>query len=240
MNQELKITLDRKDRQKYIDELLAYDGLSHIRENPDAAYCPISLTQTPEAIKPFVLRRQKILGDVLNQAGIIAYDPSTAPFSPDTNLTSLPQEIYLVDSGKIVGARFFVGHNLMASTGFGVESEKATKLNRIAVILQDSRIRISRMQPDRTIYLQYSNFEEQASQFVKVFEMLTHYDPGMGLVGSEPVLVGFKKETGEAVNLEALVYETFPDLKFHYDGQQPTLRMDVVNPGLFYESASAK
>lgn len=232
----LKVILTPQQRQRYVDDLLAKDGLSHVVENPTAAYCPISLTQTPEEIKPYVLSRQKILmEEVLSKAGITAYDPSTAPYSPDTNLTSLPQEVYMVDSGKLVGARFFIGHNLTASTGFGVETEKAIKFNRIPVILLDTNIRISRMQPHRTIYLQYDNFEKQAADFIPVFQLLLQYDPGMGFAGNEPVLVGFHKTTHEVVNLEKLVYDTFPHLQYHYDGKRPTLQLSVKNPELFYE-----
>lgn len=63
--------------------------------------------------------------DVIAVSGITAYDPGSAPYSPDTNLTSQPNEVYVVDSGKIAGARFFVGHNILPSTGQGIEAEKA-------------------------------------------------------------------------------------------------------------------
>ncbi len=233
---DLKIILDESSRDRYIDDLLAKDGLSHIKENITAAYCPISLTQTPIEIKDSVLHRQNTLMEqVLSKAGISAYDPSTAPYSPDTNLISLPQEVYLVDSAKIAGARFFVGHNLTASTGFGVELEKAIKFNRIAVILMDENVRVSRMQPHRVIYLQYHNFELQASDFVEVFKILLDYDPGMGFDEKEAVLIGIHKKTKEIVNLEQLIYKKFPHLKYEYNGQKPTLSLSASNPQIFYE-----
>lgn len=234
----LRVILDHNNRQQYLDDLLAKDGLSHIEEDEMSAYCPISLTQTPNEIKSCVQARQKILMDqVLYKAGITAYDPSSAPYSPDKDLKKLPQEIYLVDSAKIVGARFFVGHNLTASTGFGVELEKAIKFNRIAVILMDKKIRISRMQPHRAIYLQYDNFEQQADEFVKVFKLLSEYEPGMGFEGREPILLGYKNDN-QATNLERLIYETFPHLKYEYDGQQSALKLSATNPDLFYENLS--
>ncbi len=240
-NNKLKVVLDQKNRQKHIDSLLAQDGLSHVQENPSAAYCPISLTQAPNEIKPYLLRRQQILmEDVLAKVGITAYDPSSAPYSPDKNLTSLPQEVYLVDSSKIVGARFFVGHNITASTGYGVEVEKAVKFNRIAVVLLDKHIRISRMQPHRVIYLHYDNFEQQAVEFIPVFQLLKEYDPGVGFDGSESVLIGFHKKSGEVVNLEKLVYQRFPEFKYHYDGTQPTVALRATNPEIFYELDNAK
>ena len=213
------------------------DGLSHVKENPTAAYCPISLTSTPDEIKPHVKKRQDILmNKILTPAGITAYDPSTAPYSPDTNLTSLPNEIYVVDSGKIAGARYFVGHNLIPSTGQGVESEKAKVFNRIAVILMDKNIRISRMQPHRAIYLQYSNFEKETKAFIPVFELLKEYEPGMGFNDSIPVLLGFKRNSSEIVDLEELIYNRFPHLQYTYDGKMPILKLRTENPHLFYEN----
>lgn len=237
---KISIQVHAKDRQLYLQQLLEQDGLDQISEDSQAAYCPISLTQTPEQVKPYVLERQRLLIEkVLAPAGITGYDPSTAPYSPDTNLKSLPQEIYLVDTGKLVGARYFVGHNLLPSTGFGVEVEKASRFNRVAVILFDTHIRVSRMQPHRVIYLQYENFEKQVAEFAEVFKLLSQYDPGMGFVGKEAVLLGFQQQTGEVVNLEQLVYHRFPQMTYQYDGTVPTLDLAAVNSELFYEHCEA-
>jgi hypothetical protein len=230
----LRVTVSAADRRKYIDTLLEMDGLSGIQEDAHAAYCPISLTQTPDDIKPYVkLRQDTLIGTVLRKAGITGYDPYTAPFSPDKNLSSLPNEIYQVDSGKIVGARYFVGHNITASTGFGVELEKASKFNRVSVILYDKHIRISRMQPHRTIYLQYDNFEKQAKEFVDVFRFLQEYEPGIGFDGDVPVLLGFRGDT--VINLEKAVYDRFPKLVYQYDGLAPIIKTTVTNPTIFSE-----
>jgi hypothetical protein len=48
---KIKVVMDPKQRQEYIDMLLRLDGLSHIQEDPTAAYCPISLTSTPDELK---------------------------------------------------------------------------------------------------------------------------------------------------------------------------------------------
>lgn len=230
----ITVCVSARDRASYIDRILSVDGLSHVTEDPRAAYCPISLTQTPDELKPILKRRQDLLMDgVLKRAGITAYDPFSAPYSPDTNLTSLPGEVYQVDSSKIAGARFFVGHNLVASTGFGVELEKASKLNRMAVILYDRKIRISRMQPHRIIYLQYDRFEEQLDRFVAVFSLLSGFEPGMGFAHGVPVLLGY--DGTSAVDLEALVYGRFPDLAYRYDGTADMLRLTAANPQLFTE-----
>lgn len=223
---KIHIIANPSQRTTYLQTLLEHEGLSTITEDHDAAYCPISLTLTPEALKKPLLERQQILmDDVLRPAGITPYDPSSAPYSPDTNKTSLPDEVYRVDSGKILSARFFVGHHIIASTGFGVELEKAKVANRISVILMDASVRISRMQPNRTIYLQYTDFAQQISRFVEVFELLRQYDPGFGLEDGVPILLGFHKQTGSVENLELLIARQFPDLVYRYDGTVPILSL---------------
>lgn len=234
--QDLKVILDPEDRQKHIDMLLKLDGLSHIKEDPKAAYCPISLTSTPHELKEAIKTRQHILmNHVLKPAEITAYDPGSAPYSPDTNLSAQPNEVYVVDSGKIVGARYFVGHNILPSTGQGIGAEKAKTYNRISVSLMDSNMRVSRMQPHRAIYLEYSNFKDQAEQFVPVFDLLQQYDPGMGFNGQLPVLLGFEKKGLNIVDLEETVYDEFPGLQYKYDGRTPILKLRSENPELFYE-----
>lgn len=227
----IQTVISSEKRGAYLDTALALEGLSHITEDELAAYCPISLTNTPEEAKPHLLTLQKLLmEEVLKPAGITAYDPSTAPFSPDLNLTSQPDEIYRVDSAKIAGARFFVGHNILPSVGVGVEIEKAKELNRLAVVIMDSHIRISRMLPHRIIYLQQLNFADQLDRFIAVFERLMNFDPAMGFDNNVPALLGTEKRTGEVVNLEALIYEEFPELKFVYDGRVPTAKLALTNP----------
>lgn len=229
------ILMNPRQRTEHIDKLLALDGLSHIKEDKLAAYCPISLTQTPYELKPFLQKRQDILmQNVLNPAGITAYDPASAPYSPDRDLTTHPGKIYVVDSEKIVGARFFVGHDIIASKGQGVEAEKAKNYNRIVVILMDKNIRVSRMQPHRAIYLQYNNFEREHKKFIPVFEMLKQFEPGIGFHNGVPVLLGFDTK-GRVCDLEEEIYKVFPDLKYEYNGKAPTIELEVMNPGVFYE-----
>ena len=232
----ITVSLDPQQRKQYIDNLIKLDGLSHIEEDPEAVYCPISLTQTPKELKPHLFSRQKSLMEVLEAAGLKAYDPSTAPYSPDIDPKHDPKKVYVVDSAKIVGARFFVGHNIIASTGYGVEAEKSKTYNRVSVILMDKSIRVSRMQPHRTIYLQYDNFENIKEDLIKIFKLLKEYEPGMGFNGNMPVLIGFEKSTGEIVDLEELVYTTFPHLKYKYDGEKPILKIRSENPEVFYEN----
>ena len=73
----LEVLIDPYNRQNYLDTLLTLEGLSHIKEDPLAAYCPISLTNTPDGLKPLLQRRQQtLMSEVLKPAGITAYDPA--------------------------------------------------------------------------------------------------------------------------------------------------------------------
>lgn len=233
--------MDPEKREKYLRHILKLDNLSHIKEDENASYCPISLTLTPEELKePINSRQNTLMNDVLKKAGITAYDPSSAPYSPDKNLKSSPSEVYLVDSSKIIGARFFVGHNILPSTGQGIELEKAKFYNRIVVMLMDKNIRVSRMQPNKAIYLQYDDFEEQANLFIPVFKLLKNYDPGIGLNNGIPVLLGFEKNSDKVVDLEETIYNEFQYLKYRYDGTKPVIKLKPENPEIFYEKTKTK
>lgn len=105
----------------------------------------------------------------------------------------------------------------------------------------DKAVRVSRMQPHRTIYLQYDNFGEEAADFVPVFQMLQEFEPGMGFRGDLPVLVGFERDHGEqVVDLEQEVYKEFPHLQYVYDERVPIIRLRTENPELFYEHPESK
>lgn len=232
---EITVLLNPKQRQQHIRKLLELDGFPEIEEDPVGVFCGMSLTSAPIALKDVLDKRQRQLISVLEQAGLTTYSPDRAPYTPDLNLVSQPQEIYRVDSQGIIARRFFVGHHLTPSTGFGVELEKAKFYNRIAVVLMQKNIRVSRMQPHRVIYLVYENFEKQKVDFVEVFKFLQQFDPGVGLNGEVPVLLGFRKEGMEIVDLEEAIYEKFPQLKYHYDGQVPILKLVSENPNLLYD-----
>ena len=236
--------LDPALRHNYLQFMTGAEGLRDVHEDINAAYCPISLTLTPPELKPVLKHRQEVLTYVLHEAGITGYNPETAPYSPDTNLTSQPNEVYAVDSGKILGARFFTGHHLLPSSGYGVESQKATEFNRIAVVLMDKHLRISRMQPHRTIYLEYEDFERQKHDFIEVFKFLKQFEPGMGFNGRLPVLLGFPiidgTVTNEPVDLEETVYQQFPQLQYKYNGEIPIVQLRAENPQIFYEKGGQK
>ncbi len=176
--------------------------------------------------------QQQLLMNVLQKAGITPYDPYSAPFSPDAGLTITPDEIYRYDKGRVVGARFFVTHDLLPSTGVGVEAETARVYNKIAVVLHNKKIRTSRMQTNRTIHLMYDDFEKQQKEFIKVFHFLKQFEPGFGFDNGEPVLLGFRKNN-TVVNLEKETYTLFPNLKYIYDGTVPNAKLICTNKEIF-------
>ena len=231
---DIQINIDPLSRPRYIEELLRRDGLTGIVEDPNAAYCPLSLTSTPDELKPIIRRRQDVLMQVLQEAGITAYDPGSSPFSPDAGLTIGPDEIYRVDTGRVVSARFCVSHDILPSTGFGEEEEVARAYNKILVILHDEGIRTSRMQVNRSIHLQYSHFDDQAKEFVEVFRFLRQFEPGMGFNREAPALLGFNSQG--AVDLAEAVYSNFPHLKYKFDGKVPIVKFSVINPEIFREN----
>ena len=81
-----------------------------------------------------------------------------------------------------------------------------------------------------------AQFEEEADQFISVFEMLQEYEPGIGLNDGVPVLLGFEKTGSKVLDLEEHVYSAFPHLQYKYDGTTPILRLRTENPELFYEN----
>ena len=226
----IKIYKSPLSRPGYLKELLKREGLGGTIENIHAAYCALPLTQAPEELKPEIRKRQKILAGILSEAGINSYDPGSAPYSPDLGLTIKPDEIYRVDTGKLLGARFFTFLDFLPTTGGGMEEKTSLDCNRIAVVLHDKNILTSRMQPNRTIHLQYDNLEKQREDFIEVFKFLQYFKPGMGFDNGEPALLGFLGN--KVYNLEKLIYQIFPDLKYEYDPKVPSIKLKAVNPEL--------
>lgn len=220
---DLRVIVSDKDRDAYIQKQLEMDGLTGSQEVPCAAYCAISLTYTPEEFKPELHTYQNATIDVLNEAGITAYDPASAPYSPDVNHTSMPEEIYRVDAGKIVTSRFFVSYDVLPSTGQGVEYEIARRYNRMMIIIHNTKIRTSRMQVNRAIHVQVDNIRSQSDKLVELITYLKEFTPGIGLNGSRPVLLGFKDST--ATDLEDAVKQQFPELTYYYNPEAELIRM---------------
>lgn len=224
----IKTILTPEKRKQYIQEQLLMDGLfGLVEEDPQAAYCALPLTNTPDAAKPFVKERQALLKTILQEANISSYDPGTAPFSPDINLTATPEEIYRTDLGRVAGARFFTAFDTFPSTGLGVELEAARRYNRIPVIFHDRAIRTSRMQPNCAIHIETDSLEKDAKQITKIFHLLKTYTPGRGIKEGQPMLLGFKD--GKGVDLVELIAEKFPELRYVYDGTKPPVKFIVAN-----------
>ncbi|MBI2579332.1 MAG: hypothetical protein HYW27_00340 [Candidatus Aenigmarchaeota archaeon] len=237
----IKVLMDPEQRERYVSELFSLEGWEGVTEDPNAAYCPISLTSTPQKIKPYLKMRQEMLKGVLRRSGITPYDPSDSrAYSPDFNRDAEPDEVYDFDSRKVAEARYFTGHLILPTMGVGAEMEKARTLNKIVVALMDSDIRISRMLPSRVIYLQYENFTDQSDEFVPVFDMLREFDPGMGLDDRRPVLLGFERDSRRVVDLAEEVYREFPELKFIYDPETPLLELNCTDMKLMYGSLTAR
>jgi hypothetical protein len=227
----IDILIGPDTRPQYLTQLLKMDGLVGLEENPRGAYCAVSLTNTPAAAKKFVAERQEVLKGILKTAGIDAYDPGTAPFSPDLDLTTGPEKIYWTDLSRIAGARYFTFFDTFPSTGVGVEIEAARRYNRTPVVFHDDAIRTSRMQPDCTIHVGIKDLEQQANRVTALFQLLQEYEPGRGLINRRPALLGFKN--GEAVDLSAIVLQRFPDLSYTYDGTKPALQFGLLNGEVF-------
>jgi len=227
MKSTAEILIGPKNRADYLRGLLHLDALDGLQENANAAYCAVSLTNTPEKAKPFVRERQNQVKEILEHAGISSYDPGTAPLSPDLNLSAGPAEIYKTDLARIAGARFFTAFDTFPSTGVGVEIEAARRYNRIPVIFHDTSIRTSRMQPDCAIHVTITDIDEQAERLSEMFKMLKGYEPGRGLVNKQPALLGFKD--GKAEHLTDVIQQQFPELAYTFDGTKPALQFGITN-----------
>jgi len=216
-----------ENRKEYLENLITMDGLAGVVEDPTAAYCAVSLTNTPSSAKSFVTQRQTILKEILEAVKITHYDPATAPLSPDLNLTAGPSEVYRTDLARVAGARFFTAFDTFPSTGVGVEIEAARRYNRISVIFHDHKIRTSRMQPDCAIHVAIKDLKQQQEQVKELFSFLREYTPGRGIEEQHPLLLGFKD--GQSVNLPELAAKEFPELVYTYDGTKPSLTFSVDN-----------
>lgn len=234
-SRNIVVEIGPESRPAFLEDMQRLDGLTGLTENPNSAYCALSLTSTPDELKPIQKSRQELLRDILKDAGIESYDPGSSPFSPDMGLHIRPDEIYRVDKGRIVTSRFFATLDILPSTGVGVEIETARAYNRIAVVLHDRAIRTSRMQPNRIIHLQYFDLESQRDEISMVFKELKQFEPGMGLDNGVPALLGFRKKM--VVNLEKFIYDAFPDLKYVFDGNAPIVSLKARNPGIFVENS---
>ncbi|MFA6532572.1 MAG: hypothetical protein WCT22_01065 [Patescibacteria group bacterium] len=220
-------------RRGHLRETLEGDGIPvDTIENPHGAYCALGLTNVPDDFKPKLRVWQSELLDILKEAGIEGHDPITAPEAPDIDPTIPPGNVYRIDEARVARHRIFTFLNIFPSTGAGAEAEIAKRYNRIAVVLHHENIRVSTMQSDRSIHLQFSDLEKQRDRFVQLFEFLQKFEPGQGFDSEgNPILLGFRN--GRSYNLEELVYAFFPDLKYNFDPKVDILKYQVLNPEIF-------
>ena len=232
----IKIFLNPKERIEHLKKLSKLKGLNLNSELENSAYTPISLTLTPNELKPILKKRQETLKKILKEAGIDSYDPGSAPFSPDIALEARPDQVYAEDFKRVASAKYFVGHSILPSTGVGAEWEIASTLGKVSVILHDKNIRTTRLQPSRTINLAYENFEKQLEDFKKVFQLLQEFDVAVGFNDKKPALIGIHKNTKKIIDLEEEVYDKFPHLKYEFNGAKPIVKFEVKNSEIFYEN----
>jgi len=233
----IKVTMTPAQREEHLGTYLKQRGMSHIPEDINAAYCPISLTSTPPQLRGVLASRQKtLINKVLAPVGITGYDPENAPYSPDNNATAQSDEICTVDTGKIIGARYFMGHSILPSTGMGVELKTAEFLNRMTILLTDNNIRDTRMKVLEGLNLGYDHFEKQAPRFIQVLEFLKQHSPGTGLRNGLPILLGFPNNSKDKpVDLKDAVDTDFPDLRYTHRGEIPPVQQIPTNLEQFYE-----
>lgn len=124
-SEHLEILISSQNRADYIAFQSKLRGLKDVSGNPNGAYCPISLANIPENVKDLLHLRQHQTKKLLQKVGIDSYDPATAPFSPDINRFTDPRIVYGTDAYHIAANKFFIGHIVVASSGFGTESEIA-------------------------------------------------------------------------------------------------------------------
>ena len=244
---KIQIILDPEGRERHIANMLALDGLGDVREDREIGYGAIALTglgsgvsSANEQIKTYLGRRQSILAAAMKSAGVTLYDPASAPYSPDKNLESQPNEIFMVDSARVAIARHVTFVDVLASTGAGIELEKARRLGKFVYVFHDPHIRTSRMQPDRAFHLCVGNFSNSQRDFASLFSYVNEFDPAIGFDDGVPCMIGVHRITGLIVNLEKAVRENWPDLAYYYDGNVQILIMACQTPNLFMESKPMK
>lgn len=222
-----------KSWKEYIDYYKSINGIIDIDELEDAAYCPVSITSTPENLRDVISQTHNTLIEILKNAGINAYDPATAPFSLDNNPDASPDEVYRADLTRVAMARYVVGVNLIPSFGMGVEFQAAVDMNKFAVMLLNKNVRVSRMQPHRLIRLAYDDLNQESEGIQQVFELLKEYDPIITDEIPYNDQAGIHKETREVVNIEKIIADKFPQFIYNYSVDIPGADIHVKNPEIF-------
>jgi hypothetical protein len=213
-----KILLNPEQRQNHIKGVLELDGLSHIEENPKACYCAVPLTGVPESERLVISHDHDIIKESIVKAGISIYDPKDSKMNPWVGIHDKPEKVYTSDTIQVATPRFFEFTNIGASTGAGIEQEKARRYIRIPVILTKKGRYVSRMSTGMSeiILLEYDDIDKQANLITKVFKELLKFEPGVGICKKHGnVLIGFNNKGG-IVCLKGLIESSFPELKYNF------------------------
>lgn len=213
-----EITLNPELRERHIAHLLKIEGLEEIKEDINACYCAVPLTVVNEKERETITKEHDIIKQCIQSAGIKIFDPKDALGNPWSGIKHRPEEIYDVDTIEVVTPRFFEFTNVAASTGAGIEQQKAIMYNKIAVIIVKSGVFTSRMSTGarRTILIEYKNIDESREDIKSVFQTLKQFNPGAGICSIHGnTLLGFRNS--EVVCLKGLIKEQFPQLTYNFD-----------------------
>jgi hypothetical protein len=228
---------DRKTLQAY---KLVKDGLQEVDEDPHIGYGIVPLTglgtnisAVNERVKNYIQERQHMLQYAMKKAGITLYDPASAPYSPDLDLSAGPEEVYQTDSLRIAKARHVTFLDMLPTTGGGEELEKARDSGKFVYIIHDPAVRTSRMQPRGTLHLAIDDMVAKQDALIGLFAFVHQFEPCIGLQDGAPAMIGRHSETGEYANLEREVAHHCPDLIFSYNPNAPIVQMSVLNPEIF-------
>lgn len=239
-NTQPQILYTPEDRKALQARKLEKDGMQYVREDPDIGYGIMPLTglgtnisAINEQIKSYIHERQRLLQNAMAHAGIDLYDPASAPYSPDIDLSAGPQQVYQTDSLRVAMARHVTFLDLLPTTGGGEELEKARDSGKFVHIIHDPGIRTSRMQPHGVLHLAIDDMAERQHELTAIFAFVHQFEPCIGLQDGVPAMMGWHSATNSYVNLEREVARYWPDLIYRYNAEVPIIQVSVLNPEIF-------
>ncbi|RJR14760.1 hypothetical protein C4579_04005 [Candidatus Microgenomates bacterium] len=217
-------------RNQLVQLAFARKTLFNVVEDPDAAYLFLSLTTTPKDLRGIVRLRQDTFARITNSVGIVEYDPGTAPLAPEKSPKATREQVYRKDCYEIACARFFIGFDMLPSKGVGVEMEVADEFNRLGIIVKDSRIGTSVMEPVTLVQVVVDDLYQERAQLALVFEHMHQYQPGIGFHRGINRLIGIHRENGSMVDLQEEINQKFP--QFNPEGRlhAPPVQLAAINP----------
>jgi hypothetical protein len=234
------------DRPLYVKDLMRYNGIGDIKEDPNACYCAQPLTDLNILMKQFSVYNfigakaamevdlQMIkswhdsVKDCLHKASIATYDPGevTNPkdliLNPQITPAQGPREVSDIDIGKVIECKLFEYTNLWGSTGSGIEEDTAVIYNKISYIITKKDRYSSRMGTGRrrTLVLAIDEMSKRQEQLVNFFRKTSVLEPGIGTCERHGnVLLLF--EGDKPLCSDSYVQGRFPDLAFNFSDTLP-------------------